>query len=489
MRIHFAAAELAPLVQAGGLGDAVTGLARALAARGHALTCALPAYRRALASPACPPLAPAGEVRIAMPGGDLEGRWLEGELSPGVRLRLLDLPRLYDRPGLYGEQGRDYPDNPLRYIALARAVAALCEDERPDALVVHDWHAALAVATLRTVFSGGRSRSAATVQVVHNNAYQGRCAPELYASTGLPPGLYHPDGVEAWGSLCLLKAGIMFADRIVAVSPGYAREIQRAPAGEGLEGAYTFLEHRLSGIANGIDIERFDPATDPALPARYSAEKPDGKARCRTALLTELGLPPARPGRLLVMIGRFAQQKGWDVLADAADDLVEGGATLALLGAGDAAIATRIRAAAARHPQRIALRAGFDDALARRMYSGADAVLIPSRFEPCGLVQMIAQRYGAVPVAHRVGGLSDSIVEPRRRARSLDWSRASGVLFSPLSPETLASAASMVGALADTGGLPALQQRLLGLDVSWRAPALRWEQLLRAAVRDARGRA
>lgn len=489
MRIHFATAELAPLVQAGGLGDAVTGLALALAARGHTLTCVLPAYRRALASPACPTLAPAGEVRITLPDGELAGRWLEGTLSPGVRLRLLDLPRLYDRPGLYGEQGRDYTDNPLRYIALARAVAALCRAERPDALVVHDWHAALAVATLRTVFTHDGGRETATVQVVHNNAYQGRCAPELYAATGLPSGLYHPDGVEAWGSLCLLKAGIMFADRIVAVSPGYAREIQRAPAGEGLEGAYTFLAHRLSGIANGIDTARFDPSTDPALPARYSAEKPAGKARCRAALLAELGLPPARPGRLCVMIGRFAQQKGWDVLAAAIDDLVEGGATLALLGAGDAGIATRIRAAAARHPQRVALRAGFDDALARRMYAGADAVLIPSRFEPCGLVQMIAQRYGAVPVAHRVGGLSDTIAEPRARVRGLDWSRASGVLFDPLSPDTLASAAAKVGALADAGDLPAVQQRLLGLDVSWSAPALRWEKLLRAAVRDVRARA
>lgn len=488
MRIHFAAAELAPLVQAGGLGDAVTGLALALAARGHALTCVLPGYRRALASPACPPLTPAGEVRLAIPGGELAGRWLEGSLTTNVRLRLLDLPDLYDRPGLYGEIGRDYPDNPLRFIALARAAAALCEDEAPDALVVHDWHAALAVATLRTVFAHGASRHTATVQVVHNNAYQGRCPAELYPLTGLPPGLYHPDGVEAWGTLCLLKAGIMFADRIVAVSPGYAREIQRAPAGEGLEGAYTFLAHRLSGIANGIDTGRFDPATDAALPARFSAEKPEGKARCRAALLAELDLAATPPGRLCVAIGRFAQQKGWDVLAEAVDALVAGGATLALLGAGDAGIATRVRVAAARHPRRVALRTGFDAALARRLYAGADAVLIPSRFEPCGLVQMIAQRYGAVPVAHRVGGLSDTIVEPRRRAKGLDWSQATGVLFSPLSVETLVAATASVAGLGDAGDLEALQQRLLALDVSWRLPARRWERLLQSAAHDARER-
>jgi starch synthase len=485
VRIHFAAAELAPLVQSGGLGDAVTGLALALAERGHTLTCVVPAYRRALASPDCPPLTPAGEMRIALPDGELEGRWLEGWLAPSVRLRLLDLPELYDRPGLYGEQGRDYPDNPLRYIALSRAAAYLCEADPPDALVAHDWHAALAVATLRTIFPQGASRRVATVQAVHNNAYQGRCPPELYALTGLPPGLYHPDGVEAWGKLCLLKAGIRFADRIVAVSPGYAREIQRAPAGEGLEGAYTFLAHRLSGISNGIDTKRFDPATDAALPATFSAEKTEGKASCRAALLAELGLARTPPGRLCVSIGRFAQQKGWDVLADAVDALVAGGATLALLGSGDAAIAANIGAAAARHPRRVALRIGFDDALARRLYAAADAVLIPSRFEPCGLVQMIAQRYGALPVAHRVGGLSDSIAEPRRRAKGLDWSQASGILFSPLSVETLVSATAAVATLADAGGLPALQRRLLGLDVSWRVPAMRWEHLLQSAARDA----
>jgi starch synthase len=429
-------------------------------------------------------------MRIGLPGGDLVGRWLEGRLAPNVRLRLLDLPTLYDRPGIYGEGGVDYPDNALRFIALARAAAYLCEADPPDALVAHDWHAAPSIATLRTVFPDGASHAAATVQVVHNNAYQGRFPAELYALTGLPPGLYHPDGVEAWGSLCLLKAGIMFADLIVAVSPGYAREIQRSPAGEGLEGAYTFLAHRLTGIANGIDTQRFDPSTDAALPANYSAEKPEGKARCRAALLAELGLAPTPPGRLCAAIGRFARQKGWDVLAEGVDALVAGGASLALLGSGDPAIAARLEVAAARHPGRVALRTGFDDAFARRLYAGADAVLIPSRFEPCGLVQMIAQRYGAVPVAHRVGGLADTITEPRRTTarQGLDWSHATGVLFSPLSVETLTAAAQAVGTLADAGGLPALQKRLLALDVSWRMPAQRWEQLLQSAVREAHDR-
>jgi starch synthase len=176
-------------------------------------------------------------------------------------------------------------------------------------------------------------------------------------------------------------------------------------------------------------------------------------------------------------------------LAEAVDALVASGASLALLGSGSPAIAATLELAVARHPGRVALRTGFDDAFARRLYAGADAMLIPSRFEPCGLVQMIAQRYGAVPVAHRVGGLADTITEPRRTPpRGLDWSQATGVLFSPLAVETLASATQAVGTLADAGGLPALQKRLLALDVSWHMPALRYEQLLQSAVREAQDR-
>lgn len=488
MKIVFVSAELAPLVQSGGLGDAVSGLALALAARGHSIECVVPAYRMALESPACPALAPSGEIRIGLPSGELRGRWLVGTLAPGVSLRLVDLPSLYDRPGLYRDDGPDYDDNPLRFMALARAAAYLCEAEPPDVLVAHDWHAALAVATLRVVFARGASRRTATLQVVHNNAYQGRTAPDLYPLTGLPPGHYHPDGIEAWGSLCLLKAGIMYADRIVTVSPGYAREIQRTPAGEGLEGAYTFLSHRLVGITNGLDSERFDPAHDAAIPARFSAEAPAGKAACREDLLRALGLAATPPGRLVGAIGRLALQKGWDVLADAADFLVAGGASLVLLGDGDPVIEARLAAASERAPKRIAFRTGFDDALARRIYAGCDAIIVPSRFEPCGLVQLIAQRYGAVPVAHRVGGLADTIVEPRRGLRGLDFGRATGVLFSPLTVDALVAASQAVGALADAGGLPALQQRLLALDVSWRTPAKRWENLLREVVREVRER-
>jgi starch synthase len=486
VRILSASAELAPIVQTGGLGEAAAGLARALVRRGHEVWCAIPASRAALAwlqRPDAPRLGPGGSVRVALPGGDLHASWLVAELAPGLSLHLLDAPALFDRPSLYGQ-----PDDALRFVAFSRALAYRAESLLPDLVLAHDWHAAFALCFLRTALDRGPNRAIGTVQAIHNNAYQGRFAPAAMALTGLPPELYHADGLEAWSTLCLLKGGIGWADRIVAVSPTYAQEIQTPLAGEGLEGFYRQRHHRLSGIANGIEMERFDPANDPALPESFDAKRPEGKAKCREALLHELDLVRPPPGRLLGAVGRFALQKGWDVLAAALDDLVAQGASVALLGDGDPPIAAMILAAAARHPGRVAVRLGYDEPLARRIYAGADAILIPSRFEPCGLVQRIAQRYGALPVAHRVGGLADTIVDPGEGRGDDGWSRGTGILFSPLSPEMLAAAAERVARLAESGQLEAAQRRLLRLDVSWTRPAAQWEKLLETARREALGR-
>lgn len=476
LRLHFAAAELAPLALSGGLGEAVAGLARALAARGHELTCLLPAHRRALESPDLPPLVDAGPVRLPVADGegDLVGRWLEGRLG-ALRVLLLDLPALYDRPRLY--DGTAGADEALRFTAFARAVAARAAAEAPDVLVAHDWHAALALACLRTLHDFGAARAVGCVQVVHNSAYQGRFAASAMPLTGLPPELFHPEALEFWGDLCLLKGGLVWADRIVTVSPTHAEELQTAAFGGGLEGLYRWRARRLVGIANGIDIERHDPATDPALPARYDAQYPKPKGACRQALLGALGLAAPGPGRLLAAIGRLAEQKGWDVLADAIPLLVEQGASLALLGDGDPALAERLRAAARRWPDRVAVAIGWDESLARRIYAGADCVLVPSRFEPCGLVQLVAQRYGTLPIAHRVGGLVDTIEDG-----------VSGLLFAPLTPAALAGAAERAARLLQEQGADKVARRLLGLDVSWREPAARYEAVLAAAAREARRR-
>jgi starch synthase len=474
LRIGFVTAELSPLAQSGGLGEAVSGLARALAARGHEVCCTLPAYRSVLEHPDCPPLHEAGGVALSLPQGELRGRFLTGTLAAGVRLRLLDLPELYARPGLYADTSGSYADNGLRFIALARAAAADPDASRPDVLVAHDWHAALAPCLMRTR-NVQHWRGVGSVLVIHNNAHQGRLPGSSFALTGVPAEHFHPDALEFFGDLSLLKAGLVFADRIVAVSPSYARELLEPAFGAGLEGVYRSRAQSLSGIANGIDVQRYDPEADPALPTPFGAQHPDGKVACRAALLSEHGLVAPPPGRLLAAIGRLDSQKGWDVLEEALPALIAHGASLALLGEGDAALAQRLRAACARHPRRASLYVGWDEPRARRLYAGADAVLIPSRFEPCGLVQLVAQRYGALPVAHRVGGLSDTIVD-----------RESGILFAPLSAASLVAAVDRAAALTAERTPRVLRRSLMELDVSWAGPAARWETLLEDVARRAR---
>jgi starch synthase len=475
MRVLFASSELAPLAASGGLGEAVSGLARALSARGHALVCAVPAYRRLRRHPACPPLAPGERVALALPGGQIAGRWLRGAL-PFARLAALEMPLLYDGESLYGEAADPWRDAALRFIAFSRAVAELARVERPDVLVAHDWQAALALCALRAGGAAPSERAPATVQVVHNNAFQGLLPAEAMALTGLPAGLFGPEGLEFYGELCLLKAGLLWADRIVAVSPTYARELETPEQGLRLEGVYRARSDRLTGIANGIDTETFDPERDPALAAGFSARAPEGKDRCRKAALDELGLGAAQPGRFFIAIGRLTLQKGWDVLADALADLVALDLTLALLGDGDPALARRLRDAAARFPGRVHFELGWDERLARRLYAGADCALVPSRFEPCGLVQRMAQRYGTLPVAHRTGGLADTIDDGE-----------TGILFDSLDARQLVAASERAARWVAAHG-DEVRRRLLTLDVSWRAPAARWEALLEDARRDAQGR-
>jgi starch synthase len=458
------------------------------------VTIVMPAYRQALRAQGLPRLVDGGAVHLDFPGFQLNGRFLSGTLYPGVEVDLLDIPALYDRPSLYGEHGAEYDDNPLRFIALSRAAAYRAEAEQPDVLVAHDWHAALTCALLRTTLDRGAVRGIGTVQVVHNNAHQGRVPAAHMALTGLPGDLFHPDGVEAWGTLCLLKGGVMWADRVVAVSPTYAREIQTRDFGEGLEGAYRARAQRLVGIVNGIDTQRFDPSTDATLPATFDEDHLEGKALCRSELLRELGLDAPAPGLLVAAIGRLATQKGWDIILAGVDELVAHGATCVFLGDGSPWIARGLADKARAHPTRVCFRAGFDDGLARRIYAGADAMLIPSRFEPCGLVQLISQRYGTIPIGHATGGLVDTIRDPwsqpvRAGTDAFDpWKRATGALFSPLTTEALLFAVDRVKKLGQGERYAEVQRRLLGSDVSWDGPAQSWLAVLEDVVREARSR-
>jgi starch synthase len=428
------------------------------------------------------------------PAFELNGRLLAGQLFPGVEVVLVDLPALYDRPGIYGEHGGSYGDNGLRFIALGRAAAYYAEATQPDIVVTHDWHAGAAIAALRTSLARGPSVGIGTVQVIHNNAHQGRFPASCHALTGLPKDAFHAQGTESWGEFNLLKCGAAYADRVVAVSPTYAKEIQTQGFGEGLDGLYRARSHRLRGVVNGIDTARFDPATDLALTDGFSSKEPAGKARCRARLLAEIGLNEPPPGLLLAAIGRLVAQKGWDVLLVAIDGLVRLGCSIALLGDGDAELSRQLHDKMSGYPRRVWFRAAFDEGLSRRLYAGADAVLVPSRFEPCGLVQLIGQRYGCVPVAHATGGLVDTIRDPlstpNKTAGALEdpWATATGCLFSPLTARDLCEAVARVGALGKSGGLPAVQRRLMAKDVSWDEPAQDWVSVLTEVQLEARAR-
>lgn len=488
MRILFASSELSPLCQSGGLGEAVSGLARALGARGHQVTCVIPGYRAARQHAALPTLRRYSEIRIPTLGQDLRATLWEGPLFPGVDVMLVDLPALFDRDGLYGDAKGGFGDNALRFTLLSRAAAYIAEMLQPDVLVAHDWHAASAIANLRVNLGRGQNRKIGTALIVHNNAYQGEFPASDFPLTALPGELFHPDAAEAYGKLNLLKLGLTFADRIIPVSPSYAKEVQSVAFGEGLEGVYGDRQRRVVGIANGIDVEHYNPSADPHLPFHFSAAEPEGKERCRAALLRELGLRAPPPGLLVGAIGRFAHQKGWDILERSLQHLLHQGASVALLGDGDPQIARNLRRLEQKWPDQLSLRVGFVDGLARRIYAGADGILVPSRFEPCGLVQLIAQRYGAVPIAHAVGGLRDTI-QCERVQGMIDWERSTGILFSPLSPESIENAVAELADLGRVGQLAAVQQKLMSLDVSWNQAAEKYEQILALAQQEACARA
>ncbi|MHC4391002.1 MAG: glycogen synthase, partial [Planctomycetota bacterium] len=317
----------------------------------------------------------------------------------GVEIELLALED-FQRERVYG-----YPDDPRRFVRFSVAAAAHIGD-RADIVHAHDWHTAL----LPVLARAGRL-PVKTVLTIHNLAHQGLVSiAELARWADLPGSYFDSEGLEFYGQANLLKGGIVFADRVTTVSPTYAREILGSEHGEGLEGVLSRHRAKLSGICNGLDLTEWNPATDAHLIANYDVTNPAGKARCREALLGELGL---REGPLVGSVGRVVPQKGYDLLVQALPMLVDLGVSIALLGTGDPALERSLRSAHERYPKRFHFTSDFNEPLAHRIYAGSDAFLMPSRFEPCGLAQMIAQRYGTPPIARATGGLLDTIEDPR----------------------------------------------------------------------------
>jgi starch synthase len=472
LRILFATSECAPLVKTGGLGDVSAAFPATLKTLGLDARILLPGYRDVLAQlPDCRAVA-----RIAASADFPAARLLEGQTPSGVPLFALDCAELYDRAGgpYQDAAGSEWSDNALRFGLLSRVAALLGSAAsplrwQPDVIHCNDWQTGLAPAYLRYA-AGAR---AATLQTVHNLAYQGIFAPEFVAALGLPPACFTADGVEFYGKLSFLKSGLQLADAITTVSPTYALEIQSEPLGFGLHGLLAERRDSLSGILNGIDTGLWNPATDPLIAGRYDADTLAAKAINKSALQRRLGLAPAPAIPLFAVVSRFSPQKGLDWLLAIAPRVLALPAQLAILGSGERPLEQSLHALALAHPQLVSTSIGFDESLAHLLEAGADAFLMPSRFEPCGMNQMYSQRYGTPPIVRSTGGLADTVTDCTQA--TLAAGSASGFVFhEPSAQSLLAAIERAAGAWRDGATWRALQRNGMAKNFGWEASARRY---------------
>jgi len=475
LRILFAASECVPLVKTGGLADVAGALPAALRKSGLDVRVLLPGYPQVTA-------ALRGAQRVGridalgeLPAADL----LRARLDADVPLYVVDCPTLYDRPGgpYQDAAGRDWPDNALRFALLGRAAAwlavhAVDADWRADVLHLNDWHAALGAAYVR--FSA--RPHAPVLFTVHNLAFQGLFDADWHARLALPAASWSIDGVEFHGKLSFMKAGLQYADAITTGSPTYAREIQSAPLGMGLEGLLSARRDALHGILNGIDTALWDPRRDPLIAANYDADSLAAKAANKRALQSRFALAADAAIPLVAMVSRLTDQKGADLVADFAETLIAAPAQLVVVGNGERALERRFEALAARHAGRIGVHIGFDEALAHLTEAGADMFLMPSRFEPCGLNQMYSQRYGTVPIVGATGGLVDSVVDCTDA--TLAEATASGFHVRPIDADGLRAAfARALAAYRDADRWRQLQRNGMAKDFSWSRSAAEYARL------------
>ncbi|MCA9694671.1 MAG: glycogen synthase GlgA [Myxococcales bacterium] len=490
------AAEAAPWCKTGGLGDVAGALPDALIEagreRGEEVEAALflPLYRavrQAIDARGLTLIDTGVEVTVPFGLGPERARFLR--IDPGEGLApvfLLDAPARYDRPRLYDdEHQRPYHDNLHRYALLCRAAleaAPRLLGRAPDIIHAHDWQGALAPVYLKTRYQGALPSTAA-VFTIHNLAYQGLFAGELRHTIDLDPGAFHMDALEYHGALNLLKGGVAFADATTTVSRSYAAEICTPQLGCGLDGFLRARARRLTGVVNGVDTRDWDPATDPALAENYDPKNMSGKAACRAALLAELGLSAAPEEPVLAIVSRFTAQKGLDLVAELVPHLHALGARLVVLGSGDAALEAQFRYLGEVYGHHLATRVGFDLPLSRRIYAGADILLMPSRFEPCGLNQLYAMRYGAVPVVHAVGGLRDTVDDPGDAA--LTHGEGTGFRFEHPTAQGLYWALGRAVRMfrEQPSGWRQLVATCMARDVSWAASASTYLELYRALLR------
>lgn len=490
LRILFVTAEVTPFARTGGLGDVCGSLPAVLATLGHDVRIVMPLYQTVREQEV--PLSQVLE-EVEMPsvfgtrraqvwqGQLLRGKGESDKLSPPVPVYFIEQDDYFARPGLYGDASGDYPDNPLRFLFFSRAVLALPERLNwfPHVIHCHDWHTGLIPAFLRFLPElDARLRDAGTVFTIHNLAYQGYFPSWVFEATGLPAALYQPSGMEFYGGMNFMKAGLAYADRLTTVSPTYAEEICTPLGGFGLDGVLRERRQTLTGIVNGIDYTLWNPATDSLIAAHYSATDPEGKAVCKIALLRSFGLSENPETPVIGMVTRLVDQKGVDVVAEAMSRLLALNVRFVMVGSGEARYEQMFTDWARRAPERIGVRLGFSDALAHQVQAGSDMLLMPSRYEPCGLTQLYALRYGTLPIVRAVGGLKDTVVPFAAIAK-----QGTGFVFEgPTADALLGAVRRAIAVYEEKETWTRLIRNAMTQDFSWDHSAARYVSLYRQLV-------
>ncbi len=483
IRVLFASPEVFPLAKTGGLADVSAALPAALSEVGVEVHLVMPGYTEALDF--------ADSKQKSVPLGDVLGLGEAAVIAArtpdtGIPLWLVDCPALFRRPGrLYGDtEGRDWPDNALRFALFSHVVARLALGKtganwRPHVVHVNDWHLGLVPALL----AAQPAPCPRTILTIHNLAFQGVFPAEVFPRLGLPSEWLTADGVEFYGQVSFLKAGIRFADRLTTVSPNYAQEILTPAFGCSLDGLLRARADDLVGILNGVDYKSWAPDSPTARHFPYSARDVFGKRRCKADLQDDLGFGVDPDTPLIAFVSRLTHQKMADVLPEAAPAIAGRGAQLAICGEGDRSIEQALRALEAVHPRQIAVRIGYEEAMARRILAGADILAAPARFEPCGLTQMYAMRYGTIPVVRRIGGLADTVVghgcgeDPPKR-------KGTGFMFDAPTAGGLARAVECaLDHYRQPAAWRAMQRRAMRQDFRWMRPAQRYHALYAELVR------
>jgi starch synthase len=475
MRILFVASEALPYAKTGGLADVIEALPKALVKLGHEVAVFLPRYRSIKTSKvSIPSLTIPQGPRLRFPAIG------NGSVLHGVRYFFLDDPAYFDREGIYGDAVRDYPDNAERYTEFCRAAIELAKQVwLPDVIHCHDWQTALIPVLLRTSYGDDPiMKNIPVVFTIHNIGYHGVFPKDALERAGIPTAVFHPGGIEFFGNVNFLKGGLIYADYLTTVSRKYALEIQTSEYGFGLEGVIRSRADRLTGILNGVDYSAWSPEKDALIPMKYSSKNMAGKRDCKEALQSELQLLRDNPNRpVLGIVSRFADQKGFDLIAQVADQLMQEDLLLAVLGTGERRYEDLFRALASDFPGRVGIKIAYDNKLAHLIEAGSDMFLMPSRYEPCGLNQIYSLRYGTVPIVRATGGLDDTI-----DSFDLEHGTGTGFKFTEYSGEALMfTIRQALHHYSNEGIWKRIQLNGMAKDFSWNTSAAEYARLYEAA--------